>query len=214
VAAKNDIVLAYTDAIKEAGFQAVIMDVDSFALETMYEENYEFDEDDMVILINIGASITNINVVKGGTSVFTRDFTLAGNSVTEAVQQKLGIDFEEAERIKIEGPEGSETERQEFRDRLLVYTDPILTEIERSVDYFRSTYGGENIRHILVSGGSALIPGIVDDLSQRLGIAADIVNPFRKIGYSPNALGSETVESIGPIAAVGIGLALRKVGDR
>jgi len=214
VAAKNDIVAAYTDAIKEAGFNATIMDVDSFALETMYEENYEFEENEMVVLVNMGASITNINVVRGGTSVFTRDFTLAGNAVTEAVQQKLGIDFDEAERLKIEGMGGNESEQQEFNSNLLAYADPICTEIERSIDYFRSTYGGEYIKHILLSGGSALIPGIAGDLSQRLGIEAEIVNPFRKIDYNQKALDPETIERIGPIAAVGIGLALRKVGDR
>jgi len=214
VAAKNDIVAAYTDAIKEAGFNATIMDVDSFALETMYEENYEFEENEMVVLVNMGASITNINVVRGGTSVFTRDFTLAGNAITEAVQQKLGIDFDEAERLKIEGMGGNESEQQEFNSNLLAYADPICTEIERSIDYFRSTYGGEYIKHILLSGGSALIPGIAGDLSQRLGIEAEIVNPFRKIDYNQKALDPETIERIGPIAAVGIGLALRKVGDR
>lgn len=214
VAAKNDIVEAYTDAIKEAGFSAVIMDVDSFAIETMYEENYEFEESDMVVLINMGASITNINVVRGGTSVFTRDFTLAGNSITEAVQQKLGVDFDEAERLKIEGTGGSESEQQEFNNNLLAYADPICTEIERSVEYFRSTYGGEYIKQILLSGGSALIPGIAGDLSQRLGIEAEIANPFRKIDYNQKAFDPETIERIGPIAAVGIGLALRKVGDR
>ncbi|MCX5835442.1 MAG: type IV pilus assembly protein PilM [Deltaproteobacteria bacterium] len=213
VAAKNDIVAAYTDAIKGAGLNPIIMDVDSFALETMYEENYEFEENEMVVLVNMGASITNINVVRGGTSVFTRDFTLAGNSITEAVQKKLGIDFDEAERLKIEGPGGSESEQREFNSNLLAYADPICTEIERSVDYFRSTYGGEYIKHVLLSGGSALIPGIVTDLSQRLGIEAEIVNPFRKIDYNQKTLDPETIERIGPIAAVGIGLALRRMGD-
>ena len=213
VAAKNDIVAAYTDAIKGAGLNAIIMDVDSFALETMYEENYEFEDNEMVVLVNMGASITNINVVRGGTSVFTRDFTLAGNSITEAVQKKLGVDFDEAERLKIEGMGGNESQQQEFNSDLVAYADPICTEIERSVEYFRSTYGGEYVKHVLLSGGCALIPGIVTDLSQRLGIDAEIVNPFRKIDYNQKTLGPETIEKIGPIAAVGIGLALRKVGD-
>jgi len=213
VAAKNDIVAAYTDAIKGAGLNPIIMDVDSFALETMYEENYEFEDNEMVVLVNMGASITNLNVVRGGTSVFTRDFTLAGNSITEAVQKKLGIDFDEAERLKIEGMGGNESEQQAFNSNLVAYADPICTEIERSVDYFRSTYGGEYIKHVLLSGGCALIPGIVTDLSQRLGIEAEIVNPFRKIDYNQKTLDPETIERIGPIAAVGIGLALRRMGD-
>ncbi len=103
VAAKKEIIEGYTEAIQAAGLIPMIMDVDSFALETMYEENYEFDENDVAVLINIGASITNLNAVKGGVSIFTRDFTLGGNSVTEALAANLGVPFEEAEKAKIEG---------------------------------------------------------------------------------------------------------------
>ncbi len=214
VAAKNEVVNSYADAIQQAGYSPVIMDVDSFALETMYEENYDFEDNEMVVLVNIGASITNINVLRGGSSVFTRDFMLAGNSITEAIGQKMGIAFEEAERIKVEGPGGNEAAEKEFRESLLYYADPICSEIERSVDYFRSTYGGEFLKRILLSGGSARIPGIVSDLTHRLGVEAEIANPFRKIGCDAKALNQAPAEEIAPIAAVGIGLALRKVGDK
>jgi type IV pilus assembly protein PilM len=214
VAAKNEIVNSYADTIQQAGYLPVIMDVDSFALETMYEENYDFENNEMVVLVNIGASITNINVLRGGSSVFTRDFMIAGNSITEAIGQKMGIAFEEAERIKIEGPNGSEAVGKEFRESLLYYAEPICSEIERSVDYFRSTYGGEYLKRILLSGGTARIPGLVNDLTQRLGVEAERANPFKKIGYDAKALSQATIEEIAPIAAVGVGLALRKVGDK
>jgi len=214
VAAKNEIVNSYADAIQQAGYLPVIMDVDSFALETMCEENYAFEDNEMVVLVNIGASITNINVLRGGTSVFTRDFMLAGNSITEALGQKMGVAFEEAERIKIEGPNGGVATEKEFWESILHYAEPICAEIERSVDYFRSTYGGEYLRRILLSGGSARIPGLVSDLTHRLGVEAEIANPFKKIGYDKNALGQATIEEIIPIAAVGVGLALRRVDDK
>ena len=105
-------------------------------------------------------------------------------------------------------------EQQEFRDSLIIYADPICSEIERSIDYFRSTYGGEYIKHVLLSGGSAKIPGIANDLSQRLGVEVEIANPFRKIGYNSKEFDPSMIENIGPIAAVGIGLALRKMGDK
>ena len=214
IAAKNEIVNSYTDAIQQAGYLPVIMDVDSFALETMYEENYDFEDNEMVVLANIGASITNINVLRGGASVFTRDFMLAGNSVTEAIGQKMGIAFNEAERIKIEGSDGDQAAQKEFRESLLYYAEPICSEIERSVDYFKSTYGGEYLKRILLCGGSARIPGIVSDLTQRLGMEAEIANPFKKIGYDIKGFNQATIEEIAPIAAVGVGLALRKVGDK
>ena len=214
VAAKDDIVNSYADAIQQAGYLPVIMDVDSFALETMYEENYDFEDNEMAVLVNIGASITNINVIRGGSSIFTRDFMIAGNSITEVLGQKMGVAFEEAERIKIEGPDGDGAADKEFRESLLYYAEPICSEIERSVDYFRSTYGGEYLKRILLSGGSARIPGIVSDLTQRLGVEAEIANPFKKIGCDIKGFNQAKIEDIAPIAAVGVGLALRKVGDK
>jgi type IV pilus assembly protein PilM len=214
VAAKKEIVEGYTEAIEEAGLSPAIMDVDSFALETMYEENYEFEENDVAILINIGASITNLNAVKGGVSIFTRDFTLGGNSVTEAIAKNLSLSLEEAEKAKIEGFGDDEAARKSFRDGLIVYADPICSEVERSVDYFRSTFGAETIKQILLSGGGAMIPGMTVDLGQRLGIEVEIVNPFKKINCDKAIADKKLVERIGPIAAVAVGLALRKMGDK
>ena len=214
VAAKKEIIEGYTEAIQAAGLIPVIMDVDSFALETMYEENYEFEENDVVVLINIGASITNLNAVKGGVSIFTRDFTLGGNSVTEALAANLGVPFEEAEKVKIKGTGDDEQARKAFREGLITYADPICSEIERSVDYFRSTFGAETISKILVSGGGGMIPDLVADLGRRLGIETEIINPFKKIQLDKMVLAPESAGSIGPIAAVGVGLALRKIGDK
>ncbi|MEK6534041.1 MAG: type IV pilus assembly protein PilM [Thermodesulfobacteriota bacterium] len=214
VAAKKEIVEGYTEAIHAAGLIPVIMDVDSFALETMYEENYEFEENDVAVLINIGASITNLNAVKGGVSIFTRDFTLGGNSITEALAANLGVSFEEAEKAKIEGTGDDEQARAAYREGLIAYADPICSEIERSVDYFRSTFGAENISKVLLSGGGCMIPGMAADLGRRLGIETEMVNPFRKIPFDKKVLAPGAAERIGPIAAVGVGLALRKIGDQ
>jgi type IV pilus assembly protein PilM len=213
VAAKKEIIEGYTEAIQAAGLIPVIMDVDSFALETMYEKNYEFGDNDVAVLINIGASITNLNVVKGGVSIFTRDFTLGGNSITEAVAANLGVSFEEAEKAKIEGIGNDEQARTAFRDGLIVHADPICSEIERSVDYFRSTFGAENISKVLLSGGGGMIPGMAADLGSRLGVETEIANPFRKIHFDKTVPDPEAAERIGPIAAVSVGLALRKMGE-
>ncbi len=214
VAAKKDIIDSYTAAITTAGLAPIIMDVDSFALETMYEENYDFEEADVAVIVNIGASITNINVVKNGMSVFTRDFTLGGNSVTEALQQKTNMTFEDAEKLKVEGVADSTVSPDELRADILAFAEPICLEIERSVDYFRSTFGGGDIKQVLLSGGGANIPGITTGLTQRLNVDTEIIDPFKKIGYNKKAIDAETIQRIGPVAAVGVGLALRKLGDK
>jgi type IV pilus assembly protein PilM len=214
VAAKKDIIDSYVEAITGAGLSPTIVDVDSFALETMYEENYDFEDNDVAVIVNIGASITNINVVKHGMSIFTRDFTLGGNAVTEAIQNQLGLTFDEAEKIKIAGPEAAQRLQETGAVSLLSLAEPICLEIERSVDYFRSTFGNEEIKQVLLSGGGAMIPRIAAEITQRLGIDTEIINPFRKIGYDKKVIDVSTIENIGPIAAVGVGLALRKIGDK
>ena len=214
VAAKKDIIDGYTEVLQDAGLIPVIMDVDSFALETMYEESYDFEENDVAVLINIGASMTNLNVVKGGMSIFTRDFTIGGNSVTESIASKTGLSFEEAEKAKIEGAGEDEPARKVFREGLIVDADTLCSEIERSVDYFRTTFGAENIKKIFLSGGGALIPGIAEDLSHRLSIEAEIVNPFQKLQFTENVMDQEEADRIGPMATISVGLALRKTGEK
>lgn len=215
VAAKKDTIEGYAEAIEVAGLSLAIMDVDSFALETMYQENYDYEEKDVVVIVNIGASITSLNVVRNAASIFTRDFALGGNMITEAIQSQYGISAEEAEKIKLEGPEGDEYAKGEFfRNTLMSLADSLCAEIERSIDYFRSTYSDEDIKMILLAGGGASIPGIVDDLSQRMSVPVEIVNPFKKITYNRKTMDDDYIKEIAPIAAVGVGLALRKLGDK
>ena len=214
VAAKTDVVDRFTHAIQKAGLNPVIMDVDSFALETMYEENYDFGNDEIVALVNIGASVTNINVVKNGVSILRRDFTMAGYNITADLQSNMELPgLEEAELKKVEGPQYDEPS-DAFREHVLNAAEPILQEIERSIDYFRSTVGGGEISKILLSGGSARLFGFAEALSQRLNIITEIVNPFKHITYSKKQFTEEEMEKIGPAAAVCVGLALRMVGDK
>ncbi len=211
VAAKKDVVQSYVDTLKKAGLEVAILDVDSFALETMYEENYDYGHEDVCILVNIGASMTNINVVKGGASIFIRDFPLGGTSITENLQDKTGVSFEEAERMKLEKAASGD---EQSRDELLAYADPLLLEIERSVDYFRSTYPGKFIKQILLCGGTARMPGIADALLQRLNVEVEIADPFRKVSADKKSFSAEDLKEIGPQASVGVGLAMRRIGDK
>ena len=215
VAAKKDTIEGYTEAIEIAGLSLAIMDVDSFALETMYQENYDYEEKDVVVIVNIGASITSLNVVRNAASIFTRDFALGGNMITEAIQSQFGVSTEEAEKIKLEGPAGDEYAKGEFfRNTLISLADSLCAEIERSIDYFRSTYSDEDIKMILLAGGGANIHGIVEDLSHRMSVPVEIVNPFKKITYNRKTMDDDHIKEIAPIAAVGVGLALRKLGDK
>jgi len=214
VAAKKTDVSGYLDAINAAGLTVMILDVDSFALETMYETNYDFEESEIIVIVNIGANLTNINVIKGGMSIFTRDFTVAGNAITEGLQEKYQVSAEEAERIKVEGFPDDEQENARLKNTILDCAEPICSEIERSVDYFRSTFGGDYIKHVYLSGGSSRIAGLKSHLSQRLSIDTELINPLQKIGYNKKNIDAGKLDSIKTIGAVAIGLGLRKIGDK
>ncbi len=215
VAAKKEIVNSYLEAATVAGQNVDIMDVAPFVLETLYEVNYEYDNEEIVVLINIGASTTGINVVKGGVSVFTRDFALAGNSITENIQEKYHVTFEEAEKLKIEGmPNGSEGDNLDLKNNILEFAQPICMEIERSIDYFRSTFGGEDIKQVLLAGGSARIFNLTKHLSELLNVKTEIMDPFLKINYNKRKIDVKNLENIKPVAATAIGLGLRKIGDK
>lgn len=215
VAAKKEIVSSYMEAVTAAGQNVEIIDVAPFVLETLYGANYEFDNEEIVVLINIGASTTGINVIKGGVSVFTRDFALAGNSITESLQEKYKATFEDAEKIKVEGlPEGSEAENLDLKNHILQLAQPICMEIERSIDYFRSTFGGEDIKKILLAGGSARIYNLAKHLSEMLNVKTEIMDPFLKVSYNKRKIDVKNIEDIKPVAATAIGLGLRKIGDK
>ena len=100
VAAKKEKIADYTGVIGQAGRIAVVVDVDAFALQNAYEVNYGIEPGAVVVLLNAGASATNINILHGDQSVFTRDISIGGNAYTEALQKELNLPFEQADQLK------------------------------------------------------------------------------------------------------------------
>lgn len=212
VAVKKNIIAEYVDVVEKAGLVPVIMDIDSFALNNMYEMNYDVAEKRIVALVNVGASKTNINIVQEGIPIFTRDSVMGSNNHTEALQRELDISREDAERLK----RGQTIDGVSPETALFVVTsasDEIYTEIHRSFEYFRSSVSEEEIGTIVLSGGAALLKGFPDMMAERLGIPVEIADPFRQIRI-PGKLDGAHLREIAPLAAIALGLALRRVGDR
>ncbi len=212
VAVKRDKINEYVSVVKGAGLDPVVVDVDAFALENMYEINYEVKEEENVALVNIGASMINMNILKGGVSVFTRDSSVGGNLHTEALQKEFTISYADAEKLKQEGSiEG--ISQEDATAVLISASEDIITEISRSFDYFRDTTNYENIDEIILSGGGALIKDFDSLMSERVGINVKIVEPFKNI-HIPDMFDMEYVKKIEPLLSVAVGLALRRVGDK
>jgi type IV pilus assembly protein PilM len=197
----------------ESGLNPVVIDIDSFALENMLAINYEIEKDETVAVANVGASITNINILKNNVSGFTRDIFKGGNQVTEEIQRQLHIDYEEAERIKV-GSKAETASQPAIQNVLKAASESLAVEIGNSLDFFQSTTTYEKVSRLYLSGGGSKIKDFDVILQQQIGIPVEIVNPFKRIEYSGKNFDMEYLREIGPIMAVGVGLASRRVGDK
>ena len=213
VAAKKEKIGDYTSVIAQAGKTPVIVDVDAFALQNAYEVNYGLEPGRIVVLLNAGASAININILQGDQSVFTRDISMGGNAYTEAVQKELDLPFEAAEQLKKGVPVDGAT-FEEAQPVLRAVTENVLLEIQKTFDFFKATAASDRIDRVLLSGGASRVDGFAQALESRFGAPVEAFNPFQKVAFDPTKLGITDPESVIPTAAVAVGLALRKAGDR
>jgi type IV pilus assembly protein PilM len=197
----------------ESGLNPVIIDIDSFALENMLAINYEIEKEETVAIANVGASVTNINIIKNNISAFTRDIFKGGNQITEEIQRQLHVDHEEAENIKV-GTKGDISSQSIIQNVLKAASESLAIEIGNSLDFFQSSTTYEKITKLYLSGGGSKIKDFDIIVQQQIGIPVEVVNSFKKINYSGKNFDLEYLREIGPIMAVGVGLASRKVGDR
>jgi len=212
VAAKKSLISEYEDAIAEAGLEPVIVDIDSFALENAYEVNYPDEEIPVVALIDMGASVININVLKQRKSTFTRDVFMGGNKLSEEIQKQLAVSEEEAEMLKI----GGELENIDYDQLDSIVQDVSLAlavEIQRSLDLHAASTTQEEVQKIYLSGGTARLPGIKELIADRVSVPVELLDPFREIKYNEATFDPEYIAEIGPVAGVGIGLALRTLEE-
>jgi type IV pilus assembly protein PilM len=213
VAVKKDKIGEYTSALTQAGRNPAIVDVDVFALQNCYEMNYGVDAGRVVGLLNIGASIMNVNVVKGGVSVFNRDIAAGGNQYTDAIQKELNLSFEQAEALKKGEPvEGASAES--LHPILQAVSENIAMEVQKTFDFFRATSQEDRLDQIFLSGGTAKIHGLRELLADRFSTQVELLNPFLNVRYSDKDFNPDFLEDIGPSAAIAVGLAVRRVGDR
>jgi type IV pilus assembly protein PilM len=209
VAAKKEVVADYAAVAREASLSPVVVDVAAFAMQNAFEAAYG-NNHEPIVLINVGASLSNINIMAGGTSAFTRDVTTGGNSFTDDIKRHLGVQQEEAEALKIAFTDGDAS--QDVARILQMTAQQMAGEFQKSIDFFLASHPETSISKIYLSGGTARVPPLLRAIETRARVPVEIMDPFRDAGAAH--IDPMFLRAHAPQAVVSLGLALRSPGDK
>lgn len=213
VAAKKEMINDYINIAQMAGLNPCIIDVDAFALQNIYEYNFEPQEDENIALIDIGASKTSLNILRGVSSVFMRDVSLGCGQINQKIASLIDCSIEEADQIKF----GDITDKMtpgDLSDIISSVVSDWCTEIRRALDFFYSTYPEDQIKRIMLSGGGGNIKEFRQLLSVETSAEVSTINPFKLFSIDEKRFDIEFLERIAPQASISMGLATRKVDDK
>ncbi len=209
VAVKRTLVEEHVAVLNQVGLLPTIIDVDSFAagnafeLRSLNSPRVE-DEERVIALIDIGASKSNINIMRGNISYFSREVYLAGNDFSEAVSRRFAVDIQEAEKLKVAPNERS----AEVEEAILPVLDDLANEVHLSFDYYENQYDRQ-VEEIFISGGSAGLPGLEAAFERIFNRKVSFWDPTENLEIRSDRFGVEELKAAGPQLAVAVGLASR-----
>ena len=196
--------------ITRHGLTPLAVDVDVFALANAWElcglsdVSAEGAQERVIALVDVGASVTSINVLCGGETCFSREIGIGGQDMTQSAARRLGVESTEAEAIKRD-PQGREAEISRAITQVL---EDMVSELSLSLDYVENREG-LRVEEILLSGGGVLAPGTVSFIEQATGRTARTWNPLEGLRVAENRVNVQEMEACAPSLAVAIGLAAR-----
>jgi len=222
-AAQEDTVGAHIAAMRGAGLRPIHIDIEplavSRALVNVSTNGYN---EQTVAIAHIGASQTEISILRNGVLEFVRAIPTAGEALTTAIRRELGADQEQAEQAKrqfadtreLAGLPGEQSEQIEEAKRTVqeIISEPLFelaAELGRTVDFYRRQHGGQQISRLLLSGGSAVIPGLADFLAAETGVDGEVARPYKYLLWDTDELSEAYLRDVGPATCVALGLAMR-----
>jgi type IV pilus assembly protein PilM len=211
VAVKKETLNAFLEVLSLAGLEARIADVAAFALSNAYEIKHPLDSNP-VALLNLGASQITLYVLTKDGPVFNRDFFLGGRQLTELIQSRFSLSFEEAEKVKL-GWNLNYNQLDQIGASFLAIVQNWVEEIKKVLDFLTASDPETKPTKIILSGGSSLLPGISQFFSRGFQIPVELFNPFFSVRIDPEIFDTQYLQSVGPQMAIALGLALRQKGQ-
>jgi type IV pilus assembly protein PilM len=195
-----------------AGLKALVMDVESYAMQTAFElirqqlPNEGIDQN--VAVVDIGAAIMNITILRNDQGVYTREQAFGGNQLTQDIARHYGLSQEEAENAKRSGGLPDSFEAEVLRP----FMENAALEIQRAMQFFFTSTQYNSVEHVLLTGGTSTLPGMDDVVSTRVRINTMVANPFANMSISPR-IQLKRLISDAPALMIACGLAMRRFDE-
>lgn len=206
-ACRRENVDSRVDALELAELAAKVVDVEAYAVERAFklcQTQFDYEDDSVVAIVDIGATMTTLSVLVGGSTVYTREQLFGGRQLTEEIQRRYGLTVEEAGLAKKQGGLPDDYEH----DVLDPFKDAVVQQITRSLQFFFSSSQYNDVDHILLAGGVASMAGLVELVQERLGTPASVANPLARMSIA-SRVDVAALTNDAPSLVIACGLAMR-----
>ena len=216
VAAKRDQIEEYAQLARNAKLKPMVCDIDAFTVQNLFEYSRTLPQDRTIALINVGASLSSLNIIANGVSAFTREIANGGNGITEEIQKQLNVPHDQAEAYKCGGsasaddPSRAGMVPQQVVQVIEAVSDTIAAEIQRSLDFFMATSGEGEIARIYVTGGSANLAALARAIERRARVSVETWSPVEKLTIEAKEVDPLLLQARAAQLSVALGLSLRK----
>lgn len=210
-AAKNDIVDSFTDILKSAKMSVKVVDLNVIALSNIFEEVAGDNLDEYsqgTLLMDFGAQSTKIVIYKRGGPIFTKEIPIGGGLITEEIQRQMGVSYEEAEDLKTTQDENGNLP-EEILNIINAQVDQQVAEVRKNINFYVTQGSAEKVSYCFVTGGSSLLPGMIDKLSVVAGVPVERLDIFSAVKIDEKKIG-QNLDQLAAISPIVIGLAMRK----
>ena len=213
VAVRNDVLNTHKELVESAGFNVKVVDMHLTAITNVFEyvleEKFQ-DPESSFLLMDIGAQKTEIIIYRNGAMVFSKEVNVGGVIFTEEIQRQMGVNYFEAEDLKITtDDEGNLPE--EVLDIIEDVMENFFEDIQKTILFYRNSWSDETLKQCFITGGGILLPVLLDKLEELLEVKVSVLNPFDKIEYDSHKIDQNKIDEISYRGGVAIGLAMRSI---
>ncbi len=214
VAAKREQINDYAQLARNAKLKPIVCDIDAFSVQNLFEVTRGLPGDQTIALLNVGASISSLNIVAAAVSAFTREIANGGNTITDEIQKQMGVSYDQAEAYKCGGLDGTASDGGILPQRVVQITeavcDTIAAEIQRSLDFFMATSGEGEISRIFVTGGTANLAALGQAIGNRSRVPVEVWSPLERVTVEDRTIDGGLLQARAAQLSVALGLTLRK----